>query len=514
MKENKNRLSEIIEVLKNSNILHDHSPENVRLTIEKLGSTYIKIGQILSTRVDFLPMEYCNELSKLRSDVTPMSYLLVKEILNKVYPNFNEIFSDVSPKPIGSASIAQVHRAKLINGERVVIKIKRVDIDEQLDADIKLMKKAINMLHLDHFIPIINLSDDLDEVYKVTKEELDFNKEVDHILTFKKNNDDNPYIYAPHVYTEYTTKSTIVMEEVRGIKINDIESLKNEYNLSNVAAVLSDNYIKQALDDGMFHADPHPDNILVSDDRVVFIDWGMVGSLKPRNRDLLKECMKSIIVEDYQQVATILISMSTKTGDVSLSNLTSNIEDILTNVGDTSLQDIDTKEFITNMFKMLQNNNLILDHDVTMLIRGIGILEGVLEQLDSSISLIQVLKEHVLDSEVLNISSTDFLKKVGKKVYQNGKSLINFPSEAESLLKEIKDGDFKFKFEMSDSSKHVDKIEALIHELIIGFIDGCLIISVSFISDISIRFIFVIFIILLSSWLLIKMLIDSNHKGY
>ena len=308
------------------------------------------------------------------------------------------------------------------------------------------------------------------------------------------------------------------MEEVRGIKINDIESLKNEYNLSNVAAVLSDNYIKQALDDGMFHADPHPDNILVSDDRVVFIDWGMVGSLKPRNRDLLKECMKSIIVEDYQQVATILISMSTKTGDVSLPNLTANIEDILTNVGDTSLQDIDTKEFITNMFKMLQNNNLILDHDVTMLIRGIGILEGVLEKLDSSISLVQVLKEHVLDSEVFNISSTDFLKKVGKKVgkkvYKNGKSLINFPSEAESLLREIKDGDFKFKFEMSDSAKHVDKIETLIHELIIGFIDGCLIISISFISDVSIRFIFVIFIILLSSWLLIKMLIDTNHKGY
>ena len=253
---------------------------------------------------------------------------------------------------------------------------------------------------------------------------------------------------------------------------------------------------------------------MVSNDRVVFIDWGMVGSLKPRNRDLLKECMKSIIVEDYQQVATILISMSTKTGDVSLSNLTANIEDILTNVGDTSLQDIDTKEFITNMFKMLQNNNLILDHDVTMLIRGIGILEGVLEKLDSSISLVQVLKEHVLDSEVLNISSTDFLKKVGKTVYKNGKSLINFPSEAESLLREIKDGNFKFKFEMSDSAKHVDKIEALIHELIIGFIDGCLIVSISFISDASIRFIFVIFIILLSSWLLIKMLVDSNHKGY
>ena len=143
-------------------------------------------------------------------------------------------------------------------------------------------------------------------------------------------------------------------------KTDSTKKLKDEYNLSNVAAVLSDNYIKQALDDGMFHADPHPDNILVSNDRVVFIDWGMVGSLKPRNRDLLKECMKSIIVEDYQQVATILISMSTKTGDVSLPNLTANIEDILTNVGDTSLQDIDTKEFITNMFKMLQNNNLIV----------------------------------------------------------------------------------------------------------------------------------------------------------
>ena len=514
MKENKNRLKEILDILKESNILHDHSPKNVRLTIEKLGSTYIKIGQILSTRVDFLPMNYCNELSKLRSDVTPLPYSSIMDILKEAYPNFNEIFSSVSSKPIGSASIAQVHKAKLTNGDRVVIKIKRPGIDQQLESDIKMMKKAISILHLDHFISVIDISKALDEVYEVPKEELNFNVEVEHILAFEKNNDSNPYVCAPHVYTEYTTDSTIVMEEIKGIKINDIEQLKLKYDTSLIANILSDNYIKQALDDGMFHADPHPDNIFVSDDKIVFLDWGMVGTLKSKNRDLLKECMKAIIAGDYQQVAEILISMSTKIGDVSLSNLTSDIENILTNVGDASLEDINTKEFITDMFKMLQNNNLILDHDVTMLIRGIGILEGVLEQLDSSISLVQVLTDHVLESEVSVLSSTDFIKKVGKKVYKSGKSLINFPSEAELLLRKIKDGNFKFKFEMSDSSKHIDKIETLIHELIIGFIDGCLIISVSFINDLSIRFIFVIFIILLSSWLLIKMLIESKHNGY
>ena len=491
----KERLNEIIKIIKDSNIVSDHSPLNVRKTIENLGSTFIKIGQILSMRADFLPMEYCKELGKLRGDVLPMPFNEVEDVLNSAYDNYKNVFSFVDKNVIGSASIAEVHRAKLKNGENVVIKIKRLNIDEKIKTDIELLKKAIDITHINHFITIMDLDKALDEIYEVTKEELDFTKEVEHVFKFAEKNN-NSYVSVPYIYNELTTTSTIVMEEVKGVKIDDLEMLRNEYDLSLIASILSDNYIKQALDDGMFHADPHPDNIIISDDKIIFLDWGMVGVLSYKNRNLLKECMKRIILEDYREVANILVSMSTSTKEFSKNNLENDVKNILCEFGSTSLDNIDTKKFITDMFKMLQQNNLILDHDVTMLIRGITILEGVLEE------------------EVSSFSSKDMIKKVGKKIYKSGKSIVDIPTDLEDVLKSIKDGSFKFNMELSDSSRQVDKLEMLVHELIIGFIDGCLIIATSFIDNPSVQFIFIIFIILLSSWLLIKMLIDSNHKGY
>lgn len=224
--------------------------------------------------------------------------------------------------------------------------------------------------------------------------------------------------------------------------------------------------------------------------------------------------MKRIILEDYREVANILVSMSTSTKEFSKNNLENDVKNILCEFGSTSLDNIDTKKFITDMFKMLQQNNLILDHDVTMLIRGITILEGVLEKLDPSINLFQVLSTHVLEEEVSSFSSKDMIKKVGKKIYKSGKSIVDIPTDLEDVLKSIKDGSFKFNMELSDSSRQVDKLEMLVHELIIGFIDGCLIIATSFIDNPSVQFIFIIFIILLSSWLLVRMLIDNKHKGY
>ena len=169
------------------------------------------------------------------------------------------------------------------------------------------------------------------------------------------------------------------MEYIEGLKINDTSKLIDcGYDLNNVALLLSENYIKQALDDGFFHADPHPDNIMVRDDKIVYIDLGMMGTLSKKNKILLKNCMKAIISSDYNEVARILLDMSEVTDEVDHMKLVNDIKSILINFGSSSLNDIDITKFIKDMFKMLQENKLILDNDVTMLIRGIGIIEAVL----------------------------------------------------------------------------------------------------------------------------------------
>ncbi len=510
----KDRLKEIIEVLKENNITHGINPVKLCKILEELGPTFIKIGQILSTRVDLLPEEYTNELSKLRSNAIPLDFQTVKNILNESYGNVDEYFKSIKHTPIGSASIAQVHIAYLISGEKVVIKIKRPGIDDKIKTDIKLLKEAVSCLHLNKFIKVFDFNLVLDELYNTTLQELDFSNEVNNLVRFSENNKDS-YIYSPKVYLDLCRDNAIVMEYIEGLKINDTSKLIDSgYNLNNVALLLSENYIKQALDDGFFHADPHPDNIMVRDDKIVYIDLGMMGTLSKKNKLLLKNCMKAIISSDYNEVARILLDMSEVSGEVDHMKLVNDIKSILMNFGSSSLNDIDITKFIKDMFKMLQENKLILDNDVTMLVRGIGIIEAVLEKLDSNINLVEVLTNKIKKDSFKETISIDTIRNVGKTVINSTNGLLKLPGEVSNLITSISNGEIKFKVEFSDSNNHIDKLEKLLHELIITFLDGILIICLCFSKSHEQREILGLFVIVLSVWLFIKMLIDRMHNGY
>lgn len=508
------RLNEIVKIIKDSNLIGGISPKKLCDTIEKLGPTYIKIGQIMSTRVDILPVDYCNELSKLRSRVTPLPYEMIENILRDTYSDFDDIFSYVEHTPIGSASIAQVHKAKLKSGDEVVVKIKRPGIDNTIKTDLKLLKKAVNILHLNQFFKVMDLNDVIDQLSETTMEELNFIIEVNHLIEFKNFNISCDYVDCPNVYKDLCTNNVIVMSYIDGISINDIESLKNkEYDLRKIAELLSDNFIKQALTDGFFHADPHPNNILVCDDKIEYIDLGMVGRLSEKNKQALRECIKAIILEDYKEVSRIIVSMSTKLDDVNYLNLENDVSRILKNYSGTNLEKINIIDFISEVFSMLRDNKLVLDKDVTLLIRGIGIIEAVLEDLDPKINLLKVL----ISSEKYNIENfinKDAIKDVGKKIVKNVNNAIDLPSELSTFLKTVNNQEAKFKIELSDSHKQIDKIEDLVHEIILGFIDGCLIIASVLVNDSVIKSIFIFFIVIVSLWLVIKMIIDAVHKGY
>ena len=485
----KDRLKEIIKVLNENNITEGMNPKKLCKILEELGPTFIKIGQILSTRIDLLPEDYIQELSKLRSKVLPLDFNIIKQILIDSYGNIDEYFKSIDEVPIGSASIAQVHVAYLKSGEKVVIKIKRPNVDETFKTDIRLLKEAVTYLHLNKFVKVMDLNLVLDDLYNTTLQELDFSNEVKNLIKFKDNNCNEENIDSPIVYTDLCTNNTIVMEYIDGLMINEISKLKVKgYSLKNIALALSENYIKQALDDGFFQADPHPDNI--------------------------KKCMKAIIFSDYNEVARILIDMSTPKGEVDHLSLVNDIKNILLNFGSTALNDIDVTKFIKEMFLMLQKNKLVLDNDVTMLIRGISIIEGVLEEIDPNINLVEVLTNKIEKDNLKEISSLDNIKKISKNVINSADGLVKLPGEVSNLITSINNGEIKFKVEFSDSKNHIDKLEKLLHELIIAFIDGILIVCFCFSQPGRQKVILFFGIVILSVWLIIKMLYDHIHKGY
>ena len=508
------RFNEVISIIKDSNLIKEMTPKNLCDTIEKLGPTYIKIGQILSTRVDVLPVEYCDELSRLRSNVETMNFDLVKDILNKNYGNIDLLFSYVEEFPIGSASIAQVHRARLKSGEDVVLKIKRPNIEEIFEEDFAILKRVVDIFHLNKFIKVIDLDDVISEINNTCIEEANFLIEVNHLKQFKNNNYDYPFIDCPLIYEKYSTRDVIVMEYIDGVKINNTSLLKEEgYNLELISDILSENYIKQALDDGFFHADPHSDNIIVDKDKIVYIDLGMMGKLSDRNRVLLKRCIHAIVFEDYREVSNILISMCRKTNEIDKKILEDNVKSILEEYQSLGLESISISCFIKDMFNMLRSNNLVLDKDITLLVRGIGIIEGVLLLLNPNINLIEVLSKSEKDNIINSLTDTNKIKNIGKKVVKSTSDMLELPKEVNTLLKNVNNGDVSVKVELSDSVKHIDKIENLVHEVILGFIDGCLIISAVLIDG-NIRNFFIVLIVFISIWLIIKMIKDFIHRGY
>ena len=510
----KERLKEIIHILKESNILSGVTPEKFCDVIEKLGPTFIKIGQIMSNRVDIFPKEYCNSLAKLRNSVTPMEFEIVSEILKEEYGNYDEIFSFIDKECLGSASIAQVHRAKLVTGEDVVIKIQRKDIYSRMAMDVKLLKKAISILHLNNIFKIMDLNEVIDQIFNVAKEEMNFEIEASHIEEFNENNKDIVYVRAPHVYSNFVTTKVMVMEDIKGIAIDNTLELKNNgYDLNEIGLKICNNYIKQAISDGFFHADPHSDNIMILDGQIVFIDLGMMGRLTSRNRTLLKKCIKAIVKNDVYEVERNLLDLSVVNGEVNHIKLRRDIESILSKNATVEIKDIDTVMFINEMFNMFQSNNIRLDKNITMLIRGISVIEGALETISPDINLLEVLSNKVKEESIDDIFSKDKAIKLAQELYNSGSSVLKLPIEALKLVTSINRGEVNFGVELNDSSNKVDKLEAMLHQIVIGFLDGSLILGASIVNSVILRNIYICCAFVLSVWLFIKMYIDHINKG-
>lgn len=511
----RSRLKEIISILKNSGLIRGITPEKLCDTIVKLGPTFIKIGQILSNRYDLLPEQYCDALANLRANVEPMNFSEVEKILEEEYGDPDEIFETISRKCIGSASIAQVHRAKLKTGEDVVIKVQRRNIYEIMSTDVRLFKKAIRILHLNLIIKIVDLTSVLDEMYNVAKEEMDFEIEAKNIEEFRENNRDVVYIDAPKVYKNLVTKRVLVMEYVDGIILNNKALLENSgYDLEEIGLKLANNYITQALDDGFFHADPHPDNIAVRDGKIVFLDLGMMGRLSTRTRNQLNGAMKTIVKNDVGELERILLSISTTTSSVNHSKLKSDIQTILDKNVNEDIQNINIVDFTVSVTKVLRENKIKLDKNITLLMRGICVIEGTLELISPNINLIMVFENKLQERTFKELFSKDALVNTGRNFVSGVNSLGELPTELLNFVRDVNKGQTKIDIEMANSHKQVNKLEKMLHQLVIGVLDAAVLLGASIVNNDVLRYIYVTMGVIFSIWLFIQMVKDHFHDGY
>jgi ubiquinone biosynthesis protein len=478
----KGRFRDILRVLARHELTRGLNPEKLRRVLEDLGPTFVKFGQLLSMRPDILPDEYCEALTRLRTDVMPMDFETVRGVLESEYGQPPEkIFASIDSEPAGSASIAQAHRAVLKDGRPVILKVQRPGIYEKMAQDMRLLHRASSIFRIVRKTgQVIDFDNVIDEMWSAAQQELDFLIEASHIREFTENNVGIPYIAFPKVEATLTTQRVLVMEYVDGIQIDDTEALKKAgYDPAELCDKLAANYLKQVVDDGFFHADPHPGNIRVRDGKIVWIDLGMTGRLSARHRHLFKSAVIAAAENDYYTLKSVLLSLATATGPVDHLKLYADIEEMMTRYAAEELGNIDIGIFVMEFLNVAEENGLVMPTGVSMLARGILTIEGVLSRVSPKTNLMNILAVHVSDTVLHEKNLKEELLRGSRALYAFGKRTLDLPGQASDLLRLAVKGQARIGVELVGSEMPLARFDRIMNRLIVGIVNAAAVIGSS-----------------------------------
>lgn len=477
------RLREITAVLRKNSITRGITPEKLRQILEDLGPTYIKLGQIMSSRSDILPQKYCDELMHLRSDVPAMAFSQVEQVMNESFGySWKKIFRSIEPDPLGSASIAQVHRAILRSGEKVVVKVQRQGIYETLSRDIGLLRRAVKFLPPMAVKDLVDLDLVLAELWKVSQEEMNFLMEASNMEEFADKNSDIVFVEVPHLYREYTTTKVLVMEYVEGFAIDDKEDLlANSYDLGEIGTKFADNFIKQVIEDGFFHADPHPGNVMIRDGKIVWIDMGMMGRLTNRDREFISNAVEGVALNDIGKIQDSVLAIGEFRGKPDQSQLYSDLQALMSQYGTVDFGSIDISVLIKDLMETMKNNQIVMPHGLTLLARGLTHVEGILSNISPDINMVQIasarLKRQLLQEENLKKE----LKSAFKSTLRSLRRAVDIPSLAADILQGHMKGQTKVNLDLHVSDDLAQLLRRLIRNIVMGLWVMALLISSSII---------------------------------
>lgn len=479
----RSRLKEVTLVLRKYAITRGVTPEKLRLILEDLGPTYIKLGQIMSMHSDILPKRYCDELMRLCSDVAPMPFEQVKEVIEESYGfGWQEVFAKIEEKPLGSASIAQVHRAWLKSGEEVVVKVQRKGIYEVMARDIALLHKAVKLLPPVSIKDMVDLDMVLDELWLVTQEEMNFLTEASNMEEFARKNKEVMFVTTPHLYREYTTMHVLVMEYIDGFPIDKKEKLLEDgYDLKEVGSKLVDNYIKQVIEDGFFHADPHPGNVKVCDGKIVWMDMGMMGRLTERDRELLEQAVKGVAMNDIGLIQDSVVALGEFRENPDPSQLYEDIRSLMAKYGTADMGSIDIAELMQDLMEVMKENKISMPHGLTMLARGLTHMEGVLASICPEINMTEIAIARIKGIFFAGDNWKKQLKSSGKSFYRSLRKSLDIPSLTVDILKGHLKGQTRVNLDLHVSHELGHLLRRLVRNIVMGLWVMALLISSSII---------------------------------
>lgn len=465
--------------------LEDSTAKRLRLAIEELGTTFIKVGQLLSTRPDLIPKEWTVELSKLQDEVPPFSFMDArKQIETELGHTLEDLFYSFEAEPLAAASIGQVHRAVLHGGEEVVVKVQRPDIEEIIKTDLEILHDLARLLekHTD-WATMYNLRDQVMEFEDILTNEVNYLNEGQNLDIFCRNFKNDKRVYLPEVYWDYTTKKVLTMEYVKAVKLTDSERLdKMDVDTEQVVTTLCEVVFKQIFVDGVFHGDPHPGNVMVfPDGRIVLMDFGIVGVIDDELKEKFGDMLIAQVTRNTEAILRSFLSLGLAPPDINRRELRQDIERMQHKYYGMPLSKIKLGEAMKEFLEIAFDYKIKLPTEFTLLAKAMIILEGIISRLAPQLSLMEIAEPFGKDLTRRRLTF-DYLKKtISKNLQEYGEILGSLPRQLSDLMNIMEHGQFKATLEHKDLREFLNNLNHMINRLAFSIVLASLIVGLSLI---------------------------------
>ncbi|MGM0501699.1 MAG: ABC1 kinase family protein [Bacillota bacterium] len=453
----------------------------LRKVLEDLGPTFIKLGQLLSTRPDLLPQDYIEELEKLQDQAQKMEFEdVIEQLEDELGEDYQKLFQEFSPEPLASASIGQVHKAILQDGTEVVVKVQRKGIEKKVNSDLDIMTDFAGMLEKrvfdDLFISPVEIMDKFSELIK---KELDYRNEARNSVKFETNFADEEDVKVAGLYWELITKKILVMEYIEGISINELAEDREKHQL---AQMIFDSFMKQILLDGCFHGDPHPGNIIITkDNKLGLIDFGLVGQISKQDRETASTLFMALLEKEMDIAVEELLKLGTTTEEIDKRALKRDLYKLVDDYYGATLEQIELGPVVNRVFNLAFEYKIRLPFDFILLGKSLVTAEGLVAKIDPKFDTVAAAKPFM--SEL--IKARLHPKRLAKDLLREGRNLFktisDLPDELAYIINLLKKKELSINLQHSGLEQFIAKLDVITNRLSMALIVAALIIGSSLI---------------------------------
>ncbi|HIG95641.1 TPA: AarF/ABC1/UbiB kinase family protein [Candidatus Woesearchaeota archaeon] len=458
-------------------------PERVRRTLEALGPTFVKFGQVLSTRPDLIPLDFIKELTKLQDQVKPFSYHLVEaRIQHDFQKPIHQLFKAFDKEPLASASLGQVHRAKLKTGEDVIVKMLRPGIKKTLQEDMDILHYLAEKVEK-HFpkLRFYNFKGFVDEFEQQLRRELNYKNEARFIDRFKKNFADDPTVVVPQVHWKYTTEQILTMEYLEGIKITELTGNKKKlgrFDKKSIATHFIQSMFKQIFDHHFFHADPHPGNIMVTkDQKLVYLDFGMMQEVDEELDEYLENMFLALLQKDAKALTEEVIRYDGAEKPINEKELLKDVQKLMGEYGSRELGDINLGRAVQELTDLNVKYEAQIPKEAFMLGKALGTVQGICRELDPGFNVGQALNPVMQDLLKKRLQPSYITHRLAKSVMKFWKTTRNVPRRLDKILRRAEQGDITVELRHRDLEEFELELDRSSNRIALGYITGAFVIA-------------------------------------